>query len=197
MMKKTIAFIILITFICSFTGCSSQSKAVIKEEDIHAICELATLKCYYNNVAQIDKKKDNIFQKDRKMWIEYEGVATIGVDMSQIKIETSGNTITITMPEAELLSLGVNTDTFGEKLVVSSDKGWFDSKINSEEQNQAMLKGDEEMEKAIKENKALFVKAQDRAKELIEEYIEKIGNTSGVDYEIRWKSWPGYKPRWL
>ncbi len=188
MMKKTIAFIILITFICSFTGCSSQSKAVIKEEDIHAICELATLKCYYNNVAQIDKKKDNIFQKDRKMWIEYEGVATIGVDMSQIKIETSGNTITITMPEAELLSLGVNTDTFGEKLVVSSDKGWFDSKINSEEQNQAMLKGDEEMEKAIKENKALFVKAQDRAKELIEEYIEKIGNTSGVDYEIRWKS---------
>ena len=92
------------------------------------------------------------------------------------------------MPEAELLSLGVNTDTFGEKLVVSSDKGWFDSKINSEEQNQAMLKGDEEMEKAIKENKALFVKAQDRAKELIEEYIEKIGNTSGVDYEIRWKS---------
>ena len=66
MMKKTIAFIILITFICSFTGCSSQSKAVIKEEDIHAICELATLKCYYNNVAQIDKKIDTIFQKDRK-----------------------------------------------------------------------------------------------------------------------------------
>ena len=195
-MKKTIAFIILITFICSFSGCSNQSKAVIKEEDIHAICELATLKCYYNNVAQIDKKKDNIFQKDRKMWIEYEGVATIGVDMSQIKIETSGNTITITMPEAELLSLGVNTDTFGEKLVVSSDKGWFDSKINSEEQNQAMLKGDEEMEKALQqpvlEQIRTVVKAKDTEGDIVRYQNDQVTSQKVISEEeeqFTYRSW--------
>lgn len=188
-MKNIIVSILLIiTFLLSLCSCSQQKQAVIKEEDIHAICELATLKCYYNNVAQIEKEKENIFQKDRKMWIEYEGVATIGVDMSQVKVKTSGNTITINMPEAELMSLGLNTDTFGEKEIISSHKGWFGISINTEEQNQAMILGDEEMEKAIKENKALFVKAQDRAKELIKCYIDKIGSAAGVDYEIKWEN---------
>ena len=65
-MKRIISILLVLVTILCLSSCGKKSDAELKVEDIHAICELATIKCYYNNVAQIDKKKDNIFQKDRK-----------------------------------------------------------------------------------------------------------------------------------
>ena len=45
---------------------------------VRAICDLATLKTYYHNVAKIKKDKGWILQKDRELWIEYTGMTTIG-----------------------------------------------------------------------------------------------------------------------
>ena len=80
-MKRIFSILLVLVMALSISACGKKSDAELKVEDIHAICELSTIKCYYNNVAQIDKKKDNIFQKDRKMWIEYEGEAVLGIDM--------------------------------------------------------------------------------------------------------------------
>ena len=45
----------------------------------------------------------------------------------------------------------------------------------------------ENMKKSVEENTALLARAQDRAKRLIENYIDKLGDASDIKYEIVWK----------
>lgn len=54
-------------------------------------------KCYYNNVAELKKEPQNVFQKEHTLWLEYEGFATIGVDLSQISVKVDKNKVTITL----------------------------------------------------------------------------------------------------
>lgn len=183
-MKKCVAVILLLVLVLSLCACNQEQPVPLREEDIRAICELATLECFYNNVAKIEKEADNIFQKDRTMWIEYEGKATIGIKMSDVVIQVSGNTVNITMPDAEILS----TDyTFTEDSYVASADGWlWPNKISTEDQQAGVIEGQEAMKESIKNNTALFLKAEDRAKELIENYITQLGEAAGVEYTINW-----------
>jgi copper chaperone CopZ len=43
------------------------------------------------------------------------------------------------------------------------------------------------MENAIKNNTALFIKAENKAKELIQNYITKLSEIIDKDYTINWK----------
>ena len=183
-MKRFVSVALLIVLLVGLCSCSQKEAAPLREEDIRAICELATLECYYNNVAKIEKKADNIFQKNRTMWIEYEGKATIGIKMSDVVINVSGTTVNITMPSAEILS----TDyTFKEDSYVASADGWlWPNKISTEDQQAGVIEGQEAMKDAILNNKGLFLKAEDRAKELIENYITKLGEAVGQEYTINW-----------
>ncbi len=58
---------------------------------VRSICELATLECYYHNVAKSTKTKGtglaHVGEKERKFWIEYTGVARIGIDMSDVNMK--------------------------------------------------------------------------------------------------------------
>lgn len=183
-MKRLAAIVLLVAIILSLCACTQKKVEPLREEDIRAICELATLECYYNNVAKIDKQADNIFQKDRKMWIEYEGKATIGIKMSSVVIEINGETVSITMPKAEILS----TDyTFNENSYISSADGWLvKNEISTEEQQAAVVAAQEAMKQSILSNDGLFIKAEARAKELIEHYINKLGEATGQEYTIKW-----------
>ena len=42
------------------------------------------------------------------------------------------------------------------------------------------------MSESIKNNRSLLLNAQDRAKELIENYINKLGEISNIEYQIDW-----------
>ena len=183
-MRRVFSFILLIVVFVSLSACSKKETESLRVEDIRAICELATLECYYNNVAKIKKEADNIFQKDRTMWIEYEGKATIGINMSNVEIQIIGDTVRIKMPDAEILS----TDyTFKEDSYVASADGWlWPNKISTEEQQSGVVEGQEVMKQSINDNKGLFLKAEDRAKELIENYITKLGEAAGKEYTIEW-----------
>lgn len=188
MMKRILCILLIISFVFCLSSCGKKNNNELNKEDIHSICELATIKCYYNNVAQIDKKKDNIFQKDRKMWIEYEGEAVIGIDMSKIEIKINDDSVSIAMPKAEILSISPIKETLDEKSYFVSEDGFlFKNKITTEDQEEAVTKGQSEMEKTVKNNSALFIKAEDKAKELIENYITKMGNIIGKEYSIKWK----------
>ena len=187
-MKKILSIIFVFVLMFSLVSCGTKPNKELNVEDIHAICELATIECCYNNVAKIEKKKDNIFQKDRKMWIEYEGVATIGIDMSKLEIKISDDTVNIKMPKAEILSIHPKYETLNEKSYVASSDGLiFKNKITTEDQEEAITKGQSEMESAIKKNSALFVKAENKAKELIENYIVTLSEIIGKEYTINWK----------
>ena len=188
-MKRLMIVAVCLVFVILLSACTSNSNASVKVEDIRAICELATLQCYYNNVAKIDKKADNFFQKDRKMWIEYEGEATIGIDMSKVIIDLNGDTVTVTLPNAEIQSIKPLSTTLTEDSYIISSDGWLiKNKITVEDQQDAIAKGQEAMKQAILENDELFRQAEEQAKELITSYINQIGKVANVEYKIIWKS---------
>jgi hypothetical protein len=83
------------------------------------------------------------------MWIEYEGVATIGFDMTDIEITVSDDTVSITMPDAKLLGKKVVESTLNETSYISSSDGFFfKNKITAEDQRDAVKKGQKEIIKA-------------------------------------------------
>ena len=185
-MRRIVAVILLFVVALGLVACSKKEPKPIRVEDIRAICELATLECYYNNVAKIDKKADNIFQVDRKMWIEYEGKVTLGIRMSDVQIETKGEKVYITMPKAEVLS---SDYSFKENSGISSADGWLvKNKISVKDQQTAVVKAQDKMVESIKDNKEMLLKAESRAKELIENYIVKFGEATGQEYTIVWKN---------
>ena len=61
---------------------TSQFAAVDK------ICELATLKCYYHDVAEYEKQAEGLFKYRpfkygyKKVWIEYDGIVEVGIDVN-------------------------------------------------------------------------------------------------------------------
>jgi len=92
---------------------------------IRNICELATLKCSYNNVAKSTKEPGtgawHLFDKKRTFWIEYSGTVDIGIDLTKIKMDLNEQTITITIPKAQILDIKV--DPYDKDAYVISNDG--------------------------------------------------------------------------
>ena len=156
---------------------------------IRSICELATLECYYHNVAKSLKEKGtglaHIGEKERVFWIEYSGVARFGINVSRVMMEAKENEIIITIPKAELL--GLSDHTFAEGSYISSDDGFNKNPITSKNQTEAVAAAEEDIRKMFAGDDAILSKAQDNAKKLIENYIRQLGQLSEVEYEITWK----------
>lgn len=183
-MKRLILVAMLISCILVLSACNQENKFV-KLEDMRSVCELATLDCYYNNVAKIQKEKETIFQVDRTMWIEYEGQVTIGIDVNEIDITVKGNVVSIKIPPAKVLSIDLKVN---ESSYVASEDGWWlgSNKISVEDQQAAIVEGQKKIQAEINNNTSLFNKAEARARELLENYIIKFSETTGQQYTIEW-----------
>mgnify|MGYP001071778092 CR=1 FL=1 len=155
---------------------------------IRTICELATLECYYHNVAKSVKEKGSgllhIGEVERVFWIEYSGVAKLGIDMSKVTMEMSGEKIIITIPKAKLL--GLSDYFFTEDSYISSDDGLNKNPITAENQTEAVAAANEHMRQLFESDDAMLTRAQERARKLIENYIHQLSELSGVDYQIEW-----------
>ena len=184
-MKRIAAAVLLIAVFVTLGACSKTEAAPIQAENIRAICNLATLKCYYNNVAKYEKPAQNIFQKDRKMWIEYESEATLGIDMNDTDIQIVGTTVTIKMLDAKVL---LTDYTLEKESIVASKDGWwiFSNQITQEEAQAAINAAQKEMEETICKDTALLDRAKERAKILIENYINTLAAAAGEEYTIVW-----------
>ena len=76
-MKKIISMILMSIICISFTACifDEQVKEITPQaSQMKSICELATMECYYHNVAKSTKTKGtgltHVGEKERKFWIE-------------------------------------------------------------------------------------------------------------------------------
>lgn len=191
-MKKITLSILMIIVSCMLCSCGSD-KATLKEEQIKSICELTTLKCYYNNVAKSDKEKGtgiaHAFEKARKFWIEYEGMASIGIDMNKVSMKVDNDNVVIRMPHAEVTDVAIVTETLNEDSYIISKDGFVNkNKITVQDQQDAIAAAQEEMKKSLYDNKGLFERAEREAKNIIESYVNEIGKLSGKKYKIIWKS---------
>lgn len=162
--------------------------------EIKSICNLATLECHYNNVAKSTKSAgsglSHLGETDREFWIEYSGVVKIGVDMSKVKISTSGDTITIYMPDAEILSYKAESESISE--TISKPDSLNKNPISSEDKTEAMHAAETQIIENIENDSTLLTTAKEKAKTLIENYINKIGESTDTNYTIVWKDTEEY-----
>lgn len=213
-MKKIIIGLIMIMSLALLCGCSTNTNSnyevkddilettentdetenvmVIEEPDlsqIRSICKLATLECYYHNVAKSIKGAgtglSHLGESDRKFWVEYTGVVKIGVDMSRGSMDVDGSNITIYIPEAEILSIkpdsNSTSDTIAEADSINSNP------IEADDVTKAVAVAEQSIRESIENDSSLLVNAQDRAKKLIENYVNQLGEISGVHFNITWQ----------
>ncbi len=155
---------------------------------IRSICELATIECYYHNVAKSVKEKGSgllhIGEVERTFWIEYSGVAKLGIDMSKVTMEIEKEHIIITIPQAELL--GLSDYSFTEDSYISSDDGLNKNPITAQNQTEAVAAANEHIRGLFENDDSMLLRAQDRARKLIENYIKQIGEITDASYQVEW-----------
>ncbi|MDE6016528.1 MAG: DUF4230 domain-containing protein [Acetatifactor sp.] len=169
---------------------TNQDKVLrgLNQSQMQSICELATLECYYHNTAKINSEKQVLFwNTSKKLWIEYSGSVKIGIDVSKLEMRAEDNVITITMPNAKVLSCHIDEESLTEENFYSETKGLGSGKVGAEDQTQAFRTAQENMQAMVEEDDALFLQARMRAQTLIENYVKSIGDAIGVEYEIQWE----------
>ena len=151
-----------------------------------SICELATMDCYYHNVAKYMEEDASgvlLWKKDRKFWVEYAGIVKIGIDTSLVNIEVDGEKVTITIPPAKVLSCKVDETTLTEDSFIIAKNS---AAVEAEHQTAAFKEAQAKMQEEASSDTVLLASAQQRAQKLLEDYVNNIGNCVGKTYEIKW-----------
>lgn len=188
--KITKTWMLLVgTVVLCLTGCGKETQTA-DFSGVTSVCELATLKCYYHNIAKAETEASGIFAKwlktgYKKIWTEYSGIIEYGIDISQVTVSEpdKNGVVTVTMPDAQVLNVDVDEDSLGTPL---TDTGFLTS-VTTEEKTTTLAGAQEAMEQQAKENTEMLSQAKARAKTLIEEYIKNVGESIGEEYTVEWK----------
>lgn len=188
--KITKTWMLLVgTVVLCLTGCGKETQTA-DFSGVTSVCELATLKCYYHNVAKAETEASGIFAKwlktgYKKIWTEYSGIIEYGIDISQVTVSEpdKNGVVTVTMPDAQVLNVDVDEDSLGTPL---TDTGFLTS-VTTEEKTTTLAGAQEAMAQQAKENTEMLSQAKARAKTLIEEYIKNVGESIGEEYTVEWK----------
>lgn len=186
-MKKVIGFVLVAVMILSMAACSNNEKELEPQAaQMKTICELGTMQCYYHNVAKYmddDAAGMLLWKKDRKFWVEYSGVVTIGVDASLVDMEVDGENVTITIPPAKVLGCKVDEKTLTKDSFIVA-KG--SAAVEAEHQTEAFKDAQAKMQEEASNDTVLLANAQQRAQKLLENYVNNIGDCVGKTYNIKW-----------
>lgn len=187
--RKIKRLAVLCLVVCMlFSACGKKEEA--PKEDLSltqmkSICELATLKCYYHNVAKITKEKDVLWwDTTAELWIEYSGIVKLGVDITNLDMQVDGNQVTITMPKAKVLSCQVDQTSLDKDSYYTNREGLGAEKINADDQTEAIKTAQENMLENVQSDESLLQQAQNRAQDLLEQYVKNVGNAIGKTYEV-------------
>lgn len=186
MMKKIVSVVLVIItlLLCASCGKPDVDKK-IEVSQMKAICELATIDCYYHIVEKYNKENVEghwFWAKDRHFWVECSGVVTMGIDTSKLEIKIKDNQVTISIPKATVQNCRIDDESLTEDSIVV-DKESADVKV--EHQNELYSKAEQRLKEGAQNDKALLELAQNRAKEILENYVYSIGELTGVEYEVK------------
>ncbi len=198
-MKRILAVLLAGMIVLLCTGCADNSETVtdVTEEEeiievepqlsqIRSICKLAVMECYYHNVAKFKEENAEQFlwiTRDKEFWVEYSGVVKLGIDVSQVTMEVNDNQVTIAIPETEVLSCLVDSESLTtDSYIVAKDS----VEVTAEDEVYALSQAQEELEAYVAQDQTLLLQAQQRAQTLLENYVNSIGELTGKQYKITW-----------
>lgn len=183
---RLIAAIVLLVALLGCTGCQRGEEVVYQEfTQLAPICELATLKCFYHNVAEQESGMDSLFRLGyQKIWIEYSGIVRVGIDASKVTVtrsDTQDDLLRVTIPKAQVLDVDFDENS----IQTISERGVFNfesTQVDVEAFNEAQ----KDMAQTAANDEGMLNQAQERAKTLIENYLQKCGKAIGKTYTIEW-----------
>lgn len=182
----TLILILVLSFIC--VSCSKAEANEPQVFQMKAICDLATIDCYYHNVAKYfneDAAGFFLWKKDKSFWVEYSGIVKVGIDTSKLFIEVKEDSVTIEIPKAKVLSYKVDENSLSKKSFVIDETS---ANTSFEDQKKAVSDAQEDIVSEASKDSALLEIAQQRAITLLEEYVANIGKAIGKEYSIKWVS---------
>ena len=142
-------------------------------QQLRDIQELSTVEYHYTNMGRFENQKDFYGWKvpftTKSFIVAYDGVIKAGVDLSEMKIEVSGKTITVTMPEAKVLSHEMDE----ESLEVYDETHNIFNPIEIEDYTQFTADQKESIEARALDN-GLLTSAAQRAENIVRGLIEAL-----------------------
>ncbi|MCR5593873.1 MAG: DUF4230 domain-containing protein [Saccharofermentans sp.] len=160
---------------------------------IRNICELATYRVYFHNVAKAVKPRSSglsgIGESDRQFWFEYSGYVDLGVDMSRVAMTIEGDVVTVTMPDVGPIG-GVNVDSssYDFNSVIIEGEHWYNvinpNEITATDLTNAINDTNTDTMFSILSDNTIMMTAQQRAEELIENYIQLVGKYSDTHFTV-------------
>lgn len=170
-------------------GCSKQDPKLLQEDDLKNIADLSTLKCTFHQTSISEQKGAEswwfgLFPKDLRFWIEYDCVAEYGINGHEISVEQEGDTITITMPQASLLTSNIVGDSLKPEGYINDTNA---VKMTGERETQAFEQAKKEFDEIAENNQDLINQATNRAKMLLENYVLDLGEQIGKNFKVEFK----------
>lgn len=171
----------IVGLICYFAGRSSGSAiqphteldAVVLENRLSEISEFSSVSWVYTNMAQFESSNEFYGMvlpfTTKKFILTYDGQIKAGMDLQKADVSVSGKTVTIQLPESEILSHEINEDSvevFNETTSIFNPFTVEDFAAFQSDQKKAME------EKAVKNG--LLSKADSQAAESIRLFLESI-----------------------
>jgi hypothetical protein len=191
-MKTRNIIALFLIFVLSFS-CGSCAKTKTQQKTIKlqvsqmkSICELATMECYYHNVAKYKEEDAEgilFWKKDKHFWIEYSGIVKVGIDVSLLTIKVEENSVAITIPEAKVLGEKVDEASLSDASFIVDNSS---AALSGEDEIKAFSEAQTNMVLSASGDSALLASAQQRAQTLLEGYIKNIGDALGKEYSIEW-----------
>lgn len=195
---NTLITAILVACVCvGLHTWESQKKEVSNKAEFSAVnkvCELATLRCYYHDVAEYEKQPDGLFKYGlfqygyKKFWIEYDGIVEIGIDVGQVQVNEpdENGAVKIYVPKAEILNINADPESMSE---VVADTGKF-TEITALEKADAFSEAQTTMKSNAENDSSILTQAHNNAKELLKQYVVNVGEQMGQHYTVEWISEP-------
>ena len=158
--------------VCWFAGRggveeTTELDAVVLENQLTGISELASVTYSYTNMAQFKNSSEFYGMKvpftTKSFILTYDGVIKAGVDLSAAEVRVSGTAVTVKLPEAAILSHEIDEDSvevFDEKTSIFTPFPVEDMAAFQADQKQAMEA------KAL--DKGLLTEAAEKAKISVE-----------------------------
>lgn len=87
----------------------------VLEDRLQAVQKLVSTEYYYTKMGSYEDRKDfhgwNIPFTTKRFIVSYDGIIRAGVDLSQVAVEVGENRVTVTLPQAAVLSHDISEES--------------------------------------------------------------------------------------
>jgi len=184
---KTVRYLLFGILICAAVGTACfiggrlsaggsdapELSAVVLEQRLTDIRELATVTYAYTNMAQFENSSEfygvTLPFTTKSFILTYDGEIKAGVDLSKAQVETGAASVTVTLPAAEILSHEIDQDSvevFDEKTSIFNPFTVEDYSAFQRDQAAAMEK------KAT--DRGLLTEAREKAVSAVRELLSQV-----------------------